>query len=150
MNSPFEIILIIALYDALAGGALAAWMQRRNEWNQTISDLYQVFSFLAVACYILFTVEIETAVQVGILWLGFVEDLLYFWIMPLLRPLHVAIIGQSQHVTVIGDFPLRMEVPMFYIRDTYRGPVGFVISFQFKRQFVCIVALLTSAAVWFI
>ena len=144
-RNPFAIILLLAAADALIGGTFMAALQKRG-WDaraQKINNWYQVGMFVVCLTLVDYFCELHTILEVGILWLFYVEDILFYWLLPPLRPLHHALTGYAPTYERPLDIGLSIDLPIpsFYIRPSYRGALGFVLRRNFPARSVCIMAL---------
>jgi len=104
------LILGFSLFDALIHGGIAAAMQRAGSYNQTVSDMYQLgFAIAMAAVFVMVFFGLHwkrETIAVLILLFGFVEDTLYYAVMPLVNPLiRVLTGGAIYHVQGEGLFP---------------------------------------------
>jgi len=83
-----------------------------------------------------------TISKVTLMWACYVPDVLFYWFLPVLKPLHIAIVGY------VPSTSLRIPIPAFYIRDEYRGAIGFILRENLSARTVCTLALLSVTAVW--
>jgi len=153
-NNPFVVIVALALVDALFGGAVMAYLQRRG-WDQFVNDMYQFLIFVVCIPVIYKLCDTWTVVQVMVLWVFFVEDVLYYWFMPLVAPLHVIMVGRypTYDTAVVSIDPgLKVKVPFQFgfIRESYRGVLGIFMRRTFSGRMVCVMAVGASVLVWLV
>ena len=142
LNNEFQIIAIIALADAIIGGTVMSWLQRIG-WKQKINTIYQLIMFVICGTLLVIFCKIEIAAQVALLWLCFVPDILFYWFLPPLRPLHIVLTGRVPTFGSAGR-----PIPMFYIRPTYRSALGFVFQRNFSDYEVCLMSIVCSLLIY--
>lgn len=109
----FHVVILIvsfALFDALVGGGVAAAMQARGVWIQTVNDFYQLGFSIGMAVVLLiayFAFEWKSeALAVLVLLFGYVEDTLYYVLVPQVNPLIKLISHGAQYHASGGEmFP---------------------------------------------
>ena len=141
LQSPFALIVAIAFADAVIGGSVMAHLQRIG-WRQRWNNAYQITMFVAVGSILIWKCDWMTISKVTLMWLCYVPDVLFYWFLPVLKPLHIAVTGY------VPSTSLRIPIPAFYTRDEYRGAIGFVVRENLSARTVCTLALLSVIAVW--
>jgi len=84
--------LVLALFDALIGGAISALL-RLSGWtalDQRLNDVYHVNYAIVVAAALVWHYShfkhLPAVLAVAILFLGYVEDTLFYFLTPLFNP----------------------------------------------------------------
>lgn len=111
-STPLLVFFALVLYDVLIGGAIAALLQLEG-WtaiDQRMNEVYQLGYALVIAATMAwlywFTRHWTHILALGVLFVGYVEDTLFYVLMPLCNPL-VALItkGASYQVKNSAFFP---------------------------------------------
>jgi len=152
-------ILSIALLDAAIGGAITAKLQQ-SPWDERAKRIlrrYQEAFFVLAAGAAYWLLSPRELVLAAVLWLCYVEDLLYYWWLstPPVRVIHLALIGDSQRVQTgepdplwraVGDAP----VPWGYLPPHLGGWLVRLpgkLSQRPSRRWACRLALLGTVIV---
>lgn len=133
MSDPVQAVLFIAgtaFVDATVGGALSAQLQRGG-WDdraQKIMRGYQIGLFVAAAAAALAFLEPRALVLAVVLWVTYVEDVLYYGFLPapIIRVLHFAVVGDTQRVQTGEPDPLWADagnrpIPFGYLPPRLSG-----------------------------
>ena len=115
---------------------------QRIGWRQRWNDVYQIIMFVAVGVILIWKCDWITISKIVLMWLCYVPDVLFYWFLPVLKPIHIAVTGY------VPSTSLRVPIPAFYLRENYRGAVGFILRESFCARTVCTLALLSVVAVW--
>lgn len=97
MSKKSLIFLSLVLFDILIGGSISTMLQV-DGWtaiDQRINDVYQMGYGIVILSLMLYLVTFNKAIAtyLSILFLGFVEDVLFYTIIPLFNPIIYIISG---------------------------------------------------------
>lgn len=104
------LIVFFSSFDALVGGGIAAAMQKTGVWNQMVNDFYQL-GFAIIIAVILFLLYFALQWKgevwaVLVLLFGYVEDTLFYLLIPIVNPVIKLIShGAEYRVSGGGMFP---------------------------------------------
>lgn len=107
IDSAILFVLAASLLDAIAGGALTGYLQNCGRWTprkQRIISAYQAALFVLLGVAAINLLTLRALFLSVILWLAYVEDVLYYWWLPAVRILHLAATGATQRVFPQDDF----------------------------------------------
>jgi hypothetical protein len=108
--------LALALFDAVIGGAVSALLSRDKNWtalDQRLNEIYQftyatVIALTLIGLYIHLQ-QLRPILAMIILFLGYVEDTLYYLFLPLVKPLINLITRvEGRRGPIGGLFPKRI------------------------------------------
>lgn len=106
-STPLLVFFILVLFDVLIGGAIAALLQLEGftAIDQRLNEVYQLGYALVIAATLAwlywFTRRATHLLALGALFVGYVEDTLFYAFMPLCNPL-IALITKGASYQVKG------------------------------------------------
>jgi hypothetical protein len=140
LTTVFITFLALSIFDAIAGGALSAFL-RIEGWvplDQRINDVYQlVYGAIVAASLLWFYFKIrliKPILTIGLLYLGYVEDTLFYLLIPLVNPVIKFITkGVAFELATGGLFPERISGWVGWIGRMFFGQN---LSFDFNTVLV--------------
>lgn len=94
------IVLTLSVFDALIGGGIAAVLQQRG-WIQAANDVYQLgFGLIVLSTLLIMDLVLKwrrEALATFMLFIGLVEDTLFYLLIPVLNPVISFITGGATY-----------------------------------------------------